>query len=161
MLDWLLDKVLFKYDRKHRRAQVRDSTTSKTWKVTYNRQFLGLPRKVQAHLQSRLKASRSLGRAHVRPLDDSAKRFNVNGVGDQYMVNLEEGTCRCPDFLTHRSVCKHMFAVLRSQDKTVSSLGDRFSNCPWLTVDMSSVFEGASRRIQKQVKPLCQPLGAC
>jgi len=161
MLDWFLDIVLFKYDRKHRRAQVTDSNTSKTWKVKYNIQFRGLPRKVQAHLQRRFLESRSLGPADVQPLDDSANRFIVQGVSDQYMVNLEEATCCCPDFITHRSACKHIFTVLRTQDKTISSLGDRFTNCPWLTVDTSSVFDGARRRIREQVKPPWIPVTIC
>jgi hypothetical protein len=152
MIDWFLDTVLKRYARKHRVSQVADSTVSVTRSKTYDKQFCGLPQRVQAHLQKRYQNSKYMKSSSVQPISDDATTLRVMGNGGTYRVDLKYGTCTCEDFCTHRSACKHIFKVLMAENKSFSSLQDAFMSRPWLTVDKQSVDEGASQTYLNKVK---------
>ena len=148
MVEWLVTIIQPKYDKKHRVLQVKDSDTTITYAVNYDKEFHTLPRTVQQHLQDRKKRGLLLKEDCVQALPLQEKVYMVIGEHGKYKVDIVTGRCTCIDFCQHRSVCKHIFRVLANLNLTIAALPDALTKTAWLTIDWECINGNKTTQVQ-------------
>ena len=154
MVEWLVGNVQQHYDKKHRGWQMKDSDTTITYAITYDREFHTLPQTVQEHLQERKERGLLIKEACVQALPLHDNVYMVVGKHGKYKVDIVLGQCTCIDFYQQRSVCKHIFRVLANLNLTIAALPDALTKTAWLTVDAECIY---AKRTQTQVQTPTTP----